>query len=129
SQSGEFVRAAGRDSAAAGCPDAAERRLISHQIAAFVGDNGSARINVAWPSRPCLGKNMGETPMPRRFNPRTRAWQALDISNKCFKLVFMSNAETENAVTRQRLLEAAGQEFAEHGFRAATVRDICKRAE
>ena len=28
--------------------------------------------------------------------------------------------------TRQRLLEAAGEVFAERGFRAATVRDICQ---
>jgi AcrR family transcriptional regulator len=30
--------------------------------------------------------------------------------------------------TRQRLLEAAGEVFADRGFRAATVRDICQRA-
>ncbi len=30
--------------------------------------------------------------------------------------------------TRQRLLEVAGEVFAEQGFRAATVREICKRA-
>lgn len=30
--------------------------------------------------------------------------------------------------TRARLLEAAGEEFAEHGFAGATVRSICKRA-
>lgn len=30
--------------------------------------------------------------------------------------------------TRQRLLEAAGEVFAEQGFRAATIRDICSRA-
>jgi len=41
----------------------------------------------------------------------------------------MTQAELENAVTRHRLLEAAGQEFAERGFRQATVRDICKRAD
>ena len=33
-----------------------------------------------------------------------------------------------DSATRQRLLDAAGEIFAEHGFRAATVRDICKRA-
>ena len=31
-------------------------------------------------------------------------------------------------VTQQRLLEAAGQEFAEKGFRGATIRGICDRA-
>ncbi len=33
-----------------------------------------------------------------------------------------------DAATRQRLLESAGEIFAEQGFRAATVRDICRRA-
>lgn len=32
------------------------------------------------------------------------------------------------ALTRQRLLDAAGPVFAEHGFRAATIRDICAKA-
>lgn len=31
--------------------------------------------------------------------------------------------------TRERLISAAGEIFAEHGFRAATVRDICSRAK
>lgn len=30
--------------------------------------------------------------------------------------------------TREKLLESAGQVFGEHGFHAATVRDICSRA-
>lgn len=30
--------------------------------------------------------------------------------------------------TRRRLIDAAGEIFAEHGFRAATVRDICSKA-
>lgn len=30
--------------------------------------------------------------------------------------------------TRQRILEAAGEVFSEHGFRQATIRDICGRA-
>ncbi len=41
----------------------------------------------------------------------------------------MTQEDLDNAVTRQRLLEAAGQEFAERGFRQATVRDICRRAD
>jgi AcrR family transcriptional regulator len=31
--------------------------------------------------------------------------------------------------TQRKILNAAGEVFAEHGFKAATVRDICKRAE
>ncbi len=34
----------------------------------------------------------------------------------------------EQAQTRQQLLEAAGEVFAERGFRSATVREICQRA-
>lgn len=44
----------------------------------------------------------------------------------------MVESETESsgkAETRQRLLEAAGEVFAEVGFAKATVRDICHRAE
>lgn len=36
--------------------------------------------------------------------------------------------EDNHSGTHQRLLEAAGEVFAEHGFREATVRDICSRA-
>ena len=36
--------------------------------------------------------------------------------------------EQDQSITRQRLLEAAGQVFADKGFRAATIRDICRRA-
>ncbi|MDB6056250.1 MAG: transcriptional regulator, TetR family [Verrucomicrobiales bacterium] len=37
-------------------------------------------------------------------------------------------SDTSQTRTRQQLLEAAGQVFAEHGYRAATVREICLRA-
>lgn len=40
----------------------------------------------------------------------------------------MKNHDTLTPETRQRLLAAAGEVFAEHGFRAATVRDLCQRA-
>src|SRR3954467_5344605 len=36
--------------------------------------------------------------------------------------------DTSQTRTRQQLLEAAGQVFAEQGYRAATVREICLRA-
>ncbi|MGH8067886.1 MAG: TetR/AcrR family transcriptional regulator [Candidatus Entotheonellia bacterium] len=43
----------------------------------------------------------------------------------------MQSGTTDSTMleTRQRLLEAVGEVFAERGFRAATVRDICQRAK
>ncbi len=38
-------------------------------------------------------------------------------------------SESSQDTTRQRLLEAAGQVFADQGYRQATVRDICARAD
>lgn len=40
----------------------------------------------------------------------------------------MQTPPDHNLETRQRLLNAAGEIFAEHGFRAATIRDICDHA-
>jgi TetR/AcrR family transcriptional regulator, regulator of cefoperazone and chloramphenicol sensitivity len=39
-----------------------------------------------------------------------------------------AKVDLETVKTKQRLLEAAGVVFAEHGYKNATVRDICKRA-
>ena len=36
--------------------------------------------------------------------------------------------DTSHAETRRQLLEAAGEVFAEAGYRDATVREICRRA-
>jgi AcrR family transcriptional regulator len=41
----------------------------------------------------------------------------------------VTHTEAENIKTRQRLLEVAGAVFAEQGFKCATVREICKRAD
>src|SRR5262245_12590039 len=46
----------------------------------------------------------------------------------CFWWPAMKTQEPTISATRQRLLDAAGEVFAEHGYRAATVRDICERA-
>jgi AcrR family transcriptional regulator len=39
-----------------------------------------------------------------------------------------TQAIAEDRVTRERLIEAAGQLFADHGFRKVTVREICRVA-
>src|SRR5215204_2726617 len=40
----------------------------------------------------------------------------------------MTEPEATNPETRERLLNAAGEAFAENGFKNTTVRDICSRA-
>jgi TetR/AcrR family transcriptional regulator, regulator of cefoperazone and chloramphenicol sensitivity len=39
-----------------------------------------------------------------------------------------TNNNSASIETRRRLIEAAGEVFAEHGYQGATVRDICRRA-
>jgi AcrR family transcriptional regulator len=41
----------------------------------------------------------------------------------------MAENELSNQETRQRLLEAAGEVFSQRGFKDATVREICSRAQ
>src|SRR5829696_3151887 len=41
----------------------------------------------------------------------------------------MATEADQLGITRQRLLESAGEVFAEQGFRATTVREICRRAD
>ena len=40
----------------------------------------------------------------------------------------LNQIESETSDTQSRLLDAAGEIFAEHGYRAATVRQICEKA-
>ena len=42
--------------------------------------------------------------------------------------VMATQAIAEDRDTRERLIEAAGQLFADHGFRKVTVREICRVA-
>jgi AcrR family transcriptional regulator len=41
----------------------------------------------------------------------------------------MGHIAKKNDDTKARLIEAAGEVFADHGFRSATVREICRRAD
>jgi len=55
-------------------------------------------------------------------------WPRVDISNICFKLLFMALDANSPSPIERRLLEAAGEVFAEKGYRAATIRQIIQRA-
>jgi AcrR family transcriptional regulator len=50
------------------------------------------------------------------------------VSYTCFKQTFAMSATTDPD-THRRLLDAAAEVFAESGFRSATIREICLRAE
>ena len=59
----------------------------------------------------------------------------LDVSNVCLNYSFemeskppTGTGDVGHAETRRQLLEAAGEVFAEAGFRETTVREICRRA-
>jgi AcrR family transcriptional regulator len=59
----------------------------------------------------------------------------VDFSNICLKLctgmisqAIESKVDTAQVATHRKLLDVAAEVFAEIGFRAATVRDICQRA-
>jgi AcrR family transcriptional regulator len=59
----------------------------------------------------------------------------VDVSNVCLNYLFEMKLKTpagpgaaSHAETRRQLLEAAGEVFAESGYREATVREICRRA-
>jgi TetR/AcrR family transcriptional regulator, regulator of cefoperazone and chloramphenicol sensitivity len=43
--------------------------------------------------------------------------------------MLQTSTATDLPETKRRLLEAAGEVFAEQGYKAATIRDICKRAD
>lgn len=64
------------------------------------------------------GKNL-----PWYKNHHVRILNYLDYHYHC------NMSDSFNIKTQQRLLEAAGEVFASHGFRKATVREICKRAK
>jgi AcrR family transcriptional regulator len=44
-------------------------------------------------------------------------------------MTMQTGTEASSSGTEQRLLEAAGEVFAEYGYRAATVRQICEKAK
>jgi TetR/AcrR family transcriptional regulator, regulator of cefoperazone and chloramphenicol sensitivity len=78
---------------------------------------------------------MGQRPMPRFDIAWMPAYRLVE-SNNCLNRVIEMADRTANRngdplseqETRNRLLSAAGEVFAEKGFRSATVRAICQRA-
>ena len=83
-----------------------------------------------WPRGECLyfQKVDGSVAMA----PGSVCLYLFDFSNIRFKLMseFMSTKTLDHpSATENRILESAGEVFAEKGFRAATIRDIVRRAK
>src|SRR5438552_12326711 len=53
----------------------------------------------------------------------------INVSDKRFTNLSEDRSMVAKDVTQTRLLEVAGQVFAEKGFDGATVREICQRAD
>lgn len=50
------------------------------------------------------------------------------VVNGCSKDLHLKNSKKNNDDLKTRLIEAAGEIFAEHGYRSATIRKICQKA-
>ena len=60
---------------------------------------------------------------------KTQVWNGgFKPVSRSFRRGGMPEGSTNSEDTKKRLIEAAGEVFARNGFRASTVRQICKRA-
>ena len=83
---------------------------------------GRARL---LPSRRLDSKNTAR----REPRPPSRTLISNYCLNSSISPIQFRHMDSSNRETRLRLLEAAGEVFAEQGYRRATVRDICSRAD